>query len=243
MNKKFKNRNRGLVTFGIVALSAVALTASGFAAWVISGNDTQKAEGNIQVDTVENNNHTLAVTLSNENIKFGSVSGGASWLTNTNMAESLSTTASITVSNVTSDPTADISKILSVPTIKITKTIETVVTDVTATNYNIIADGSATAEGIGEELSTNGNKNGLVGALPTFTTSSYTGVSYDPEAKTLSCSLTVAFTWGQLFGGNNPRTYYADKKVEEYGEEAQRRLTALNTALSGCNYVLTIASK
>ena len=63
MNKKFKNRNRGLVTFGIVALSAVALTASGFAAWVISGKDSQTAEGNIQVDTVENNNHALTVTL------------------------------------------------------------------------------------------------------------------------------------------------------------------------------------
>ena len=145
MNKKFKNRNRGLVTFGIVALSAVALTASGFAAWVISGKDSQTAEGNIQVDTVENNNHTFAVTLSNENIVFGAVSEGASWLTNTDMAESLSTTASITVSNVTSDPTADISKILSVPTIKITNTAGD---DVTATKYNIIADGTAYLRGI-----------------------------------------------------------------------------------------------
>ena len=240
MNKKFKNRNRGLVTFGIVALSAVALTASGFAAWVISGNDTQTAEGNIQVDTVENNNHTLTVTLSKENIVFGSVSGGASWLTNTNMAESLSTTASITVSNVTSDPTADISKILSVPTIKITNTAGD---DVTATKYNIIADGSATAEGIGEELSTNGNKDGLVGALPTFTTASYTGATYDSSKKTLKCSLEVAFTWGRLFGSNNPCTYYKNSTAADKGAEAQSRLTALHNALNECKYVITIASK
>ena len=76
MNKKFKNRNRGLVTFGIVALSAVALTASGFAAWVINVSDSKTAGGNIQVDTVESNNHTLTVTLSKDNIVFGSVSGG-----------------------------------------------------------------------------------------------------------------------------------------------------------------------
>ena len=111
----------------------------------------------------------------------------------------------------------------------------------TATNYKIIADGSATDAGLKETA--NEAKDGLVGALPTFTTASYTGATYNESAKTLTCSLTVTFTWGQLFGGNNPRTYYADKKVEQYGEEAQRRLTALNTALSGCNYVLTIASK
>ena len=241
MNKKFKNRNRGLVTFGIVALSAVALTASGFAAWVISGADSKTAGGNIQVDTVENNNHTLEVTLSNENIKFGSVSTGAEWLKNEGLTESLSTTASITVSNVTSDPTADISKILSVPTIKITKTIGEVVTDVTATNYNIIADESATTDGLGGETA-NAAKDGLVGKLPTFTTASYTGAAYNESAKTLTCSLTVTFTWGKLFGSNNPRAYYDGKKVEQYGTEAQRRLTALNDALSGCKYVLTIAS-
>lgn len=240
MNKKFKNRNRGLVTFGIVALSAVALTASGFAAWVISGADSKEATGNIQVDTVENNNHTLAVTLSNENIKFGSVSTGAEWLKNEGLTESLSTTASITVSNVASNP-ADISTILSVPTIKITKTIDTVVTDVTATNYNIIADGSATDAGLGETA--NVAKDGLVGKLPTFTTESYTGATYNESAKTLTCSLTVTFTWGKLFGSNNPRTYYNAYSAAEKGAEAQRRLTALNTALSGCNYVLTIASK
>lgn len=241
MNKKFKNRNRGLVTFGIVALSAVALTASGFAAWVISGTDSKTAGGNIQVDTVENNNHTLAVTLSKENIVFGAVKSGASWLTNTDLPEeSLSTTATITVANVTSDPTADISKILSAPTIKIT---DTTGNDVTSSKYNIIADTTATAEGIGEALSTNGKQDGLVGKLPTFDTSSYTGVSYDPEAKTLSCSLTVAFTWGQLFGGNNPRTYYNAYTAEQKGAEAQSRLTALHNALNGCKYVITIASK
>lgn len=243
MNKKFKNRNRGLVTFGIVALSAVALTASGFAAWVISGADSKEATGNIQVDTVENNNHTLAVTLSNENIVFGSVSEGASWLTNTdtNMAESLSTTASITVSNVTSDPTADISKILSVPTIKITKTIGEVVTDVTATNYNIIADGSATDAGLKETA--NEAMDGLVGKLPTFTTASYTGAKYNDSAKTLTCSLTVTFTWGNLFNHKNPRTYYKDSTAAQKGAEAQSRLTALHNALNGCKYVITIASK
>lgn len=240
MNKKFKNRNRGLVTFGIVALSAVALTASGFAAWVITGADSKTAGGNIQVDTVTNNNHTLKVTLSEENIVFGAVNSGASWLTNTDLPEeSLSTTASITVSNVTSDPTTDISKILSAPTIKITDTTGN--QDVTATKYNIIADGSATDAGLKETA--NAAKDGLVGKLPTFTTSSYTGATYDSSAKTLTCSLTVTFTWGKLFGSNNPRTYYDGKKVEQYGTEAQRRLTALHNALNGCKYVITIASK
>lgn len=239
MNKKFKNRNRGLVTFGIVALSAVALTASGFAAWVINVSDSKTAGGNIQVDTVESNNHTLTVTLSKENIVFGSVSGGASWLTNTNMAESLSTTASITVSNVTSDPTADISKILSVPTIKITNTAGD---DVTATKYNIIADGSATTEGLGGET-VNGDQDGLVGALPTFTIASYTGATYDSSKKTLKCSLEVAFTWGRLFGSNNPCTYYKNSTAADKGAEAQSRLTALHNALNECKYVITIASK
>ena len=230
MNKKFKNRNRGLVTFGIVALSAVALTASGFAAWVITGADSKTAGGNIQVDTVTNNNHTLKVTLSEENIVFGSVSTGAEWLDNKDLTESLKTTATITVSNVTSDPTANLSALLDVPTIKITNTEGT---DVTASKYNIIADESATDAGLNETA--NSAKDGLVGKLPTFTTESYTGATYNESEKTLTCSLTVAFTWGKLFGSSNPRTYYAGKKVEQYGTEAQRRLTALNTALSGCN--------
>ena len=94
MNKKFKNRNRGLVTFGIVALSAVALTASGFAAWVISSADSQTATGNIYVDTVTNNNHEVSVVLTSgkDNIAFGGTTAGnvATWLKNDRTAHNKS---------------------------------------------------------------------------------------------------------------------------------------------------------
>ena len=108
--------------------------------------------------------------------------------------------------------------------------------------YNSIADTTATTEGLGGETA-NAAKDGLVGKLPTFTIASYTGANYDSSKKTLTCSLTVTFTWGKLFGSNNPRTYYKDSTAAVSGAEAQRRLTALNDALSGCKYVLTIASK
>ena len=123
MNKKFKNRNRGLVTFGIVALSAVALTASGFAAWVISSADTQTADGQIIVDTVTNNNHTVSVVLTSgkDNIAFGSVKEGnvATWLKN-DRPQQLDVEATVTVSNVTTTITSsNIDTILKNPTITI----------------------------------------------------------------------------------------------------------------------------
>ena len=234
MNKKFKNRNRGLVTFGIVALSAVALTASGFAAWVISSADTQTADGQIIVDTVTNNNHTVSVQLTKgkDNIAFGSVTEGnvATWLKN-DRPEQLNVEATVTVSNVTTTITSsNIDTILKNPTI----TIKNGEADYTQ-KYKDIADGTATEDGIGTQ-DYDGTK-GLVGALPTPT---YTFGKY--ESNTLTCTVTFSFTWGQLFGSKNPCLYYYNQNVDPFGEEAQRRLDKIHTTLNGCNYVLTIES-
>ena len=235
MNKKFKNRNRGLVTFGIVALSAVALTASGFAAWVISGTDSKTAEGNIYVDTVTNNNHEVSVVLTSgkDNIAFGGTTAGnvATWLKNDRTAQ-LDVEATVTVSNVTTTITSsNIDTILESPTIAIKKGEA----DYTA-NYNAIADGTATQDGIGTD-DYDGTK-GLVGAIPTPT---YTFKSYIDN--TLTCKVNFSFSWGQLFGSQNPCLYYYGKTAAEKGLEAQRRLEKIHTALADCKYVLTIASK
>lgn len=235
MNKKFKNRNRGLVTFGIVALSAVALTASGFAAWVISSADSQTATGNIYVDTVTNNNHEVSVVLTSgkDNIAFGGTTAGnvATWLKNDRTAQ-LDVEATVTVSNVTTTITSsNIDTILESPTI----TIKKGEADYTA-NYKAIADGTATVDGIGAQ-DYDGTK-GLVGAIPSLT---YTFGSYADNK--LTCKVSFSFTWGQLFGGQNPCNYYYEKDVKTFGAEAQRRLEKIYSTLNECKYVITIASK
>lgn len=234
MNKKFKNRNRGLVTFGIVALSAVALTASGFAAWVISGADAQTG-GNIQVDTVQNNVHPVSVQLTKgkDNIAFGSVTEGnvATWLKNDNTPEQLDVEATVTVSNVTTTiSSSNVNTVLKNPTLTIKKGEE----DYTA-KYNAIADGTATSEGLGADYAS--AESGLVGAIPSLT---YSSISYSNT--TLTCKVVFSFKWGKLFNSQNPCLYYYGKTAATSGAEAQRRLETIHSTLNGCNYVLTIES-
>ena len=67
-------------------LGSAAIVSTGFAAWVITVEDTKDATGNVQVDTVEDNSHILTITAVDANVYFGLPEAskqtiGDAWLT------------------------------------------------------------------------------------------------------------------------------------------------------------------
>lgn len=243
--KTFSKRNNKKFFAGFVTvLSAVAVVSTGFASWVISANDSKDVAGNIVVDSVSNQMHTVTLgTPSVSEIKFGTVSTGdiCSWLKNDDIgAQVLTFTVSVSVANVASDP-GSASAILTDATFDVGTGNAETWTSTKASSWDAIADGTATEEGVGGANAHFASGKGLV-ANPTLTYTAAAG-AYDSVSKSYSATLNVTFGWGQLFGGNNPMNYYAGKDVKTYGQEATARLDALNTALASKKYKITVASK
>lgn len=193
INKK-THRKKGFLTLAIAVLSGIAILSSGFAAWIISGGDTKNIEGNIQVETVDDQRHLIKVVSIDGNsgnttsasIVYGpNVTEGSSLINSSNpwlkisdwQEEKLSFTVKIKVSNL--------------PKPKISKISATFKETTNPSKYTSAA--------------TINNKT-VVGAIPT------PSIAYDGESTTsienemtyYPYKLTVTFTWGSYFGNKNP---------------------------------------
>ena len=57
---KFKKKTRSkMIAASIAILSSAAVVSTGFAAWVISGGDSENVSGTIKADAVSNQNHLI----------------------------------------------------------------------------------------------------------------------------------------------------------------------------------------
>lgn len=236
-----KLRKKSGLTLGIIALSAAAITSVGFAAWVISQGDSADVVGNILVDTVDDQRHTISeaklvtalnstTDATNANVIYGTSSNADSgWLknTDTDYAENLDFYLYVKVDNVNASNT--IASVME--SVVVTSTGGgTVLTDKTGyAGAATTSFGKADASGTGKSL---------VGALPIPSTTQ-TNFTADGEVW-----YSISFQWGTLTGGDNPYDYYNDgvKTAAVYGDEAKESLDFLHTLLTGASYTITVTT-
>lgn len=227
---------KNLVMFTSV-FASLAILSTGFAAWVISGGDTNaKTFGDITVDTVEDRRHNILsidCVDADENTKgkiiFGHPKNATAtdeWLKNDNpdTVEKLVTVFKVTVKNANGKAVAEIFD-----------------------KGNCIVTASAKA-------STSANyteafNQHYVGELPTvkFVSSETETNDATNLDSTGSIFVRLEFKWGSKFtkDGNvvNPYVYYNALSVDEYGNDANETLGKISTLLTGAQFNLKIVTQ
>lgn len=258
MKRVRKSNKRAIITKAVVILSAAAIVSTGFAAWIISGNDSKEVAGNFQVEAAENQVHTISIEsgASGNSIVFGkydTTKQGAvatnSWLKVDSLSignEALSFVVKFTVHNVSGNDVAvddlmeDVN-ISSDSSSDLLVTYSTVAADETARNGRVLADLYANSAYIVE---------------PTFTYAKDGNPVDVPGGSSIynyPMTLTVATNWGTKFGSKNPQTL-TDAETTNLDTESTKTLNggkqavaqALNdlyAVLKGATFTLTIKSK
>lgn len=202
MKKRRMTRNsfkRKVVLFGIMAFMSIALVATGFAAWVISGNATENATHNVTIGTITDKSMTMKLDTTAANILFecdeNDVSGRIR--KDGNKYEKLD----IVISGQIYDAIY-----LSELTIKmqLDAAIIAAAGDGTAANPNYIK----LPENYEQEIKLN--------KLPEGTTDFNSGEGYyiidgtgtQVGMKVAVFKYTISFDWGDFFGGVNPGYWY-----------------------------------
>ena len=214
---KLKKKS-GLIS-AVIALSCASIVSVGFASWVISQGDEETVQGQILVDEVSDQTHTLTVDSTGVNpiaFKANAATAGKGWLTSTDTGVNLSAVYHITVTNL-SDAT------------KISATLKAGHLE----SGSFVED--ASTAGYGKAASEN-----LVGALPT------PAIAGDVSGDDWAGTVTVTFTWGSHFDNKNPMDFYntyeanADYSGKTYAQDASDSLTLLKNDLTGVYYQLKI---
>ena len=224
---KLKKKS-GLIS-AVIALSCASLVSVGFASWVISQGDTKTATGTIYVDEVSTQAHTITATWvasdslsaaalgSNPVVSYGPKDHDSTgWLKNNDgTLEALTFYLKVNVANISSD--AEFISKLSI---------------------TMTAD-----DGYGTAASAN-----LVGSLPALNATAGNGVGTIVKGTGATNNTaweavyTISFKWGSVFNYQNPEDFYADKSAADYASHAQEKLQALNDALDGVGFTLTLVA-
>ena len=229
---KLKKKS-GLIS-AIIALSCASLVSVGFASWVIAQGDSKEVTGNITVDSVSDQSHTIEAAklvsalnsttdAAKTNVVYGTSSNEASgWLQNTDgEIENLKFYLYVKVANV--NASTEIADVLTVA--QLTSTGGGTVSE--KTGY---AGAAAAAWGASNDKS-------LVGALPTPVAS---GSTFNANGEAW---FSFSFTWGTLTNGQNPFVYYNALSVDTYAAEAATALDNLHTLLNGAGYSIAISTQ
>lgn len=238
--KKFKKKTRSkMIAASIAILSSAAVVSTGFAAWVISGGDTETANGTIKADQVSNENHLIdGLSKDAQSIVFGGPSAedinknqslvavNSRWLTNEEHTEKLSAEWTFNVSGLQSEAAGKETKLFD------------------------IAFKEDDPVGKGDASFANAVTNKYVSNLPewgkSFVTEAGTASGiylvagrYDSTSKKMSYTLTVVFAWGEIFGNMNPYFYYNSSTAQRNDKDsANTYLSAL--AKMDTSFTLTI---
>lgn len=243
---KFKKKTRSkVIAASIAILSSAAVVSTGFAAWVISGGDSQTVTGSITADTVSNSYHTIKLGTGNKaEINFGAPAADTSvtnpWLTNNSMGqEKLLAEFSFTVGNVkTGEDTPE----------KLFSSIS--LSAGTDSTYSAASDA-----GLVSILPTSWNKKAFDTEAPSYDSKTgkgseagiylvkKTGEATDTGAE-LGFTLYIQFTWGSNFNKMNPFYFYNDgtKTASADGNSAKSNLDTV-AAIKNVNFTLTIKAK
>lgn len=249
---KFKKKTRSkVIAASIAILSSAAVVSTGFAAWVISGGDSKKAEGNITADTVINSIHTVKLDGSNDgNVFFGApqemADNSFTWLKNNakDKTEDLTATFGFTVAGLEKD-------------VKDTKPSDLF----DSTKFKL--EETTTDDDVSKKYSTYAahDKNYLA-ALPAFdfeakasydtAAGSGSGIylvpgTYTPGSNnnygTQHFTVTIQFGWGSKFGGVNPYKHYNTEEMFNSPDARSEALKALDELKNiDASFKLTIAT-
>ena len=212
---------RKTMTLVLCLLAALALVSVGFASWVISADANKTVSGNIKVDTVEDKRLSADVTLSVQEIVFGTPTATIEhpWLTNPDIGEEkLKTTVTIVAKEngvaYTGHATDKKIKVSMVEGVK----NEGSITEATQKNYE-----TAVTKGY--------VSNWVIGNIKETTPGTYT--------------VDITFNWGEHFKDSkgiikNPYTYYNELKVEDMGDDAKQSLGEMYTLLQNCAFIITV---
>lgn len=208
-------KSKKLIMLVGMLFGSVALVSAGFAAWVIGAQDQEKSvSGNIKADAVTEASLGLTAEITPEptNIVFGWKEEGTTyhWLTNNggeNTKENLSAEINIKVTNKTA--------------------LEKIELTFAAGGNNSANWATAVSENLvttpvfkyGDDYST--------------TYSAKTGIPANDGAwkDGTSLKVKVEFGWGSAFEGKNPMKFFNDKPEETAKDDANTKLTRLNSLL------------
>lgn len=240
---KFKKKTRSkMIAASIAILSSAAVVSTGFAAWVISGGDSEPVSGTITADEVSNQNHLIDnLTGGTQSIVFGGptakditskaeslVSEDSRWLKNEEHTEKLTAVWNFDVFGFESKPDDNGKSVL-----------EITFTEGAATeNHTTFAD--AVAKEYVAKLP-EWDKN--IAAEAGTTSGIYlVAGQYDSENKKIPYTLTVVFAWGNKFGGMNPYFFY-NQKANPQTDKASANTYLSELANMSANFTLTIKTK
>ena len=229
---------KNLVMFTSV-FASLAILSTGFAAWVISGGETNDKTtfGDVVIETVTDNRHKMTITPDDGEIAhagkivFGrpeTQDNASAWLKSdaSDSVEKLSTFFKVTVTNAA---TANVADIFTVH--KLEETTGAYATAAEAgyvgklPDVEFVADASETAE--------------IVTKFTADSTTEKSGVVY----------IRLKFSWGAHFGNTNPYIYYNAKCIDEKvvgdttaGDDAVTSLTEV-AKLKDAQFKLTLTTK
>lgn len=217
-----------MIAASIAILSSAAVVSTGFAAWVISGGDTNSdVSGTITADTVTDEIHKITITnQTNNEVYFGAPEGeqnDKAWLKNNgSKKEKLKPSITFTVAGLEAE--------IKEPN-KLFKSIS-------------LAEKTETAEA--NKYSTAIAKK-VVDILPKITIGATFDTSVEDASKiylasnsfadnTQTFTVTMVFGWGFEFGKTNPYKYYSDKtytkELASSAETLLKYVEAINTSFT-----------
>ena len=229
---KFKKKTRSkMIAASIAILSSAAVVSTGFAAWVISGGDTNSdVSGTITADTVTDEIHKITITnQTNNEVYFGAPEGEQSntaWLKNDgSKKEKLKPSITFTVAGLKTKITEPNKLFKSISLTEKTETAEANKYS-TAFGKKVVADlpeitiGTTFDSSVGDDSKIYLASDSFANNTQTFT-------------------VTMVFKWGTEFKGVNPYTHYAGttytKDLASSAETLLKYVEAINTG-----FILTI---
>ena len=228
-------------------LSVLVLVGVGFAAWVIiNPNVGANADGNIEVDTVTDNSYEIKADFvkttddaTNGTIVFGKKDDSTittPWLTNTEKAEKLTATLTLTAHNFQAG---------SWDTIKTKTLIVSMQTIKNSTEDNTGFDSLVTSKYITYPTLSGAGSVSKTLTKWTDTVEIPLSVFTDGTDGTKTYALTIQFAWGDHFKNTdgtveNPYVFYNKKTYADAKADANTALKAIHDALNGVSYKVSI---
>lgn len=220
---------RRIITIAVSFLLCIGMIGAGFAAWVITGNTEEEANGNIQVQEVVDNRLDLQFDWKdgNSTITYGPKAGSYtnSWLTydSTDPVESLSVTLVLTLNNY-----------------------ESLSTSKTNGTINNISISFSWDDEKNTDYATARDTDKVVGALPTVASLTLDSFKDTDADGVYTAEVTFTFAWGEAFIPEgetvavNPMEYYNNQEyTAELANAAKTNLTNLYK-LNTKGYVLDL---
>ncbi len=174
-----------ILTISLIVASLVLLVSVGFAGWVIQGNMSDSKSGNFTAYSVQNNGQIIVSDVS------GSIIFGAPDTPATPAGDAWFTFAS-----------------MDAESLSVTFTVQ--LDGVSSAKFTLTPSHSA------------GTLDSYLIGGPTFTASGAASVptSGDDQGKLVftsegTATVTVTYSWGTLFGGNNPYAYFYSHKSDK----------------------------